>query len=172
MLNIAERRQFAQEAWAGDTRALNRLWLHYTEATLIPAGSTLSLVESLHEGKTILLDTAAGSTVTLPASTGGGAKYRFFVSTVPTSNSHIIKVANSTDVMSGIVLEAQDGGAGATLAWQTAASSDTITLNRTTTGGTIKGEWIDVEDIAVGFWAVRGALAGTGTEATPFSATV
>jgi hypothetical protein len=172
MLNLLERRQFAMEAFAGDTRALMKLWLDATEPQLVPAGTALSLVESLHVGKTILLDQLAGSTVTLPASTGGGAKYRFFISIVPTSNSHIIKVQNSTDVMSGIILEAQDGGAGATLAWQTAASSDTITLNRTTTGGTIKGEWVDVEDIAVGFWAVRGALAGTGTEATPFSATV
>jgi hypothetical protein len=172
MLSIAERQQHAMEAWAGDTRAINKLWLDATESRLIPAGSTLSLVEKLHEGKTILLDTLAGSTVTLPASTGGGAKYRFAISIVPTSNSHIVKVQNSTDVMSGIILEAQDGGAGATLAWQTAASSDTITLNRTTTGGTIKGEWIEVEDIAVGFWMVRGMLAGTGTEATPFSATV
>jgi hypothetical protein len=127
-----------------------------TENRLIPAGSTLSLVEKLHESKTILLDTLAGSTVTLPASTGNGAKYRFCISIVPTSNSHIIKVQNSTDVMSGVIVEGTVTTAAA-LAWQTAASSDTITLNRTTTGGTIKGEWIEVEDIAAGFWAVRGS---------------
>jgi hypothetical protein len=131
----------------------------------------LSLVEKLHESKTILLDTLAGSTVTLPASVGNGAKYRFCISVVPTSNSHIIKVQNSTDVMSGVIVEGTVTTAAA-LAWQTAASSDTITLNRTTTGGTIIGEWIEVEDVKAGFWAVRGLIANTGTGLTPFSATV
>jgi hypothetical protein len=171
MLSITERQQHAMEAWAGDTRAVNKLWIDATENRLIPAGSTLQVVEKLHESKTILLDTLAGSTVTLPASTGGGAKYRFCISIVPTSNSHIIKVQNSTDVMSGVIVEGTVTTAAA-LAWQTAASSDTITLNRSTTGGTIKGEWIEVEDIAVGFWAVRGLIANTGTGLTPFSATV
>ncbi|TIV83794.1 MAG: hypothetical protein E5V64_06410 [Mesorhizobium sp.] len=172
MLSLLERKQFAQEAWAGDTRALNKLWLDATEDRLIPAGSTLQLVESLHEGKTILLDTLAGSTVTLPASTGKGAKYRFCISTVPTSNSHIVKVQNSTDVMSGVIVAKADDAASTLIGWSTAASSDTVTLNRTTSGGTIKGEWIEVEDIAAGFWAIRGVIAATGTEVTPFSATV
>jgi hypothetical protein len=30
-------------------------------------GATLSVTEALHDGKTVLLDTAAGSVITLPA---------------------------------------------------------------------------------------------------------
>jgi hypothetical protein len=140
-------------------------------ARLVAAGSTLAVTAAAHDGRTILLDTAAGSTCTLPASSGSGARFRFVISTVATSNSHIVKVANATDVMSGVILAANDTD-GSASAWETAATSDTITLNRTTTGSTIKGEWIELEDIATGFWAVRGVIAATGTEATPFSATV
>lgn len=137
----------------------------------VAAGSALTLTRDAHDGKTILLDTAAGSTVTLPASSGSGMRFRFVISVVPTSNSHIVKVANATDVMSGVIVTAQDA-ADTAVAWETASTSDTITLNRTTTGGTIIGEWVEIEDVVSGTWAVRGCTAATGTEATPFSATV
>src|SRR3977135_2847308 len=122
MLSIAERQQHAGDVWQGDTRAMTRLWYDATESRLIAAGTTLQCVEKLHEGKTILLDQLAGSTVTLPASVGNGAKYRFFISVVPTSNNHIIKVQNSTDVMSGIITSSVVT-TGAATAWQTVAAS-------------------------------------------------
>jgi hypothetical protein len=138
---------------------------------LVAAGATLTVTEALHDGKTILLDQAAGCTVTLPAATGSGAKYRFLQSVVPTSNSNIVKVANGTDVMRGFAMTLQDGG-DTSVFFETASTSDTITLNRTTTGGTQIGELIEVEDILAGFFAVRVFNIATGTEATPFSATV
>jgi hypothetical protein len=52
------------------------------------------------------------------------------------------------------------------------ANDDTITLNRTTTGGAQNGEWIQLVDIAPGSWWVSGVLMGSGAVATPFSATV
>lgn len=138
---------------------------------LVSAGAALSVTELLHDGKTILMDQAAGSTITLPASTGSGAKYRFLQSVVPTSNNNIVRVANGTDVMRGFAMTLQDGGDTAVF-FETASTSDTITLNRTTTGGTQIGELIEVEDILAGFFAVRVFNIATGTEATPFSATV
>jgi hypothetical protein len=55
-----------------------------------------------------------------------------------------------------------------------ATNSDTITLNRTTTGSVNVGEWIEVEDVATATWAVKGMLTdGRGVRnATPFSAAV
>lgn len=141
------------------------------QQAVVAGGSALTLTRALHDGKTILLDTAAGTTITLPASSGSGMRFRFVISVVATSNSHIIKVANATDVMSGVIVSANDTD-GSASAWETAATSDTITLNRTTTGSTIIGEWVEIEDVLSGFWAVRGCTASTGTEATPFSATV
>jgi hypothetical protein len=138
------------------------------------AGSTKTLTAADHGGRTILLDTAAGSTVTLPAASGSGVKFRFLVSVIATSNSHIIKVANANDTMTGMVMAVSDD-AGFPVKGYTAdatAGADTITLNRTTTGSTVKGEWVEVEDYAANKWAVKGMIAATGTEATPFSATV
>ena len=141
---------------------------------IVAGGSSLSVTEALHDGKTVLLDTAAGTTITLPASTGGGARFRFLVSTVATSNSHKIQVANSSDTMTGMIMTVSDD-AGFPVKGYTAdatAGADTITLNRTTTGSTVKGEWIELEDYAANKWAVKGMIAATGTEATPFSAAV
>lgn len=139
---------------------------------LVAAGATLAVTEAAHDGKTILLDTAAGSICTLPTSSGSGAVYRFMVSVLATSNSHIVKVANATDVLVGSVWISDTDTAGTTTAFSTASTSDTITLNRSTTGSVTKGEWIEVQDIAAGFFAVRGFLSCTGSGATPFSAGV
>jgi hypothetical protein len=143
-------------------------------ARVVAGGSTLSVTEAVHDGKTILLDTAAGTTITLPAASGSGARFRFLVSVIATSNSHKVQVANASDTMTGMILAVSDD-AGFPVKGYTAdatAGADTITLNRTTTGSTVKGEFIVVEDYAANKWAVSGVIASTGTEATPFSAAV
>lgn len=147
-----------------------------SSAGLIAGGSSLSVTAAAHGGTTILLDTATGTTITLPAlsSTGAGTRFRFVISVVATSNSHKIQVANATDTMTGMVLAVSDD-AGFPVKGYTAdatAGADTITLNRTTTGSTVKGEWIEVMDVGGNKWAVSGMIASTGTEATPFSAAV
>lgn len=135
------------------------------------AGSTHT-VTTADKSKVILLDTATGSTVTLPAATGTGNTYRFLVSVLATSNNHIVKVANSTDVMQGSAYFADTDGTAAINGFITASSSDTITLNRTTTGSVTTGETIELQDYAAGFWRVEAFLSNTGTPGTPFSATV
>jgi hypothetical protein len=141
----------------------------YTAA--VAAGSTLAMTEELHAGSTINLDTAAGSTVTLPASTGQGAIYRFRVSVLATSNSHIVKVANSSDVLRGLVFVSDDT-TDTVVAFRALAASDTITLNRSTTGSVTLGEFIEIIDIAANTFQVVGFTSATGTPVTPFSATV
>jgi hypothetical protein len=138
---------------------------------LIAGGATLTMVEATHAGKTIALDTAAGSIVTLPASTGGGAVYRFLVTVTATSNSHIIKVANASDEMRGYVIQDSDT-ATAPNTWWAADNDDTITLNRTTTGLAAQGEYFEIVDAVLNHFFVRGYSQASGTEATPFSATV
>jgi hypothetical protein len=128
--------------------------------------STLA-VTSDYNGEIIPLNRAAGIAVTLPAATGSQAVYSFFVGTTITSNSTTIKVANSTDVMNGI---ANVGGTTGVV-YSTLPASDTITLNGSTTGG-VAGSIIRVTDIASGIWNVTANLIGSGTPATPFSATV
>lgn len=141
----------------------------------IAGGAALTLTAAAHSslhGSLINLDTAAGTTITLPAATGSGNLYKFYVSVLATSNSHIIKVANASDTMKGFAVIADTDTAGAASMFMTASTSDTITLNRSTTGSVTIGEYIEIEDIATNVFLVRAFLSGTGTVATPFSATV
>ncbi len=133
----------------------------------ITASTTL---DARHAGTSLLVLAAAGLTLTLPAATGTGRVYEIEIHTTVTSNSVVIKVANATDVMQGTADIAQDS-ADTEVTFETASTSDTITLNGSTTGG-IKGDRIVLKDIKTGFWQVNADLSGTGTEATPFSATV
>ena len=55
--------------------------------------------------------------------------------------------------------------------WPSAADSDTITLNGTTTGG-IAGDYFEIIDIATGIFFIKALSKSTGTAATPFSAAV
>lgn len=131
--------------------------------------STFAPLASQHTGAVLLLNRAAGVTVTLPAATGSGAKFMFIVGTTVTSNSDKIQVTGD-DVMTGTAIFAADAGDTAVM-FETASDSDTITLNGSTTGG-IKGDSIEVIDIAADTWWVRVMGSATGTEATCFSAAV
>ncbi|PDT82929.1 hypothetical protein [Sinorhizobium sp. BJ1] len=132
--------------------------------------ATLTLSRKTHVGATVVVDRAAGSTVTLPAATGTGDKYKLVVKTTITSNSFKVQVADATDVMSGTATFGQDSADTAVL-FETAADSDTITMNGSTTGG-IAGDIVELEDIATNLWSVKVLGSATGTEATPFSAAV
>lgn len=132
--------------------------------------ASTSINRKSHAETMLNISAAAGLTLTLPASEGKGAKYRFFVRTTVTSNTVVIQVANATDVMQGTAIFAADGGDTGVL-FETASTSDTITMNGSTRGGII-GDFIELEDVAAGFWSVRMVAQGTGTEATPFSAAV
>lgn len=121
-----------------------------------------------HAGTTVTLNAAAGLTATLPAATGTGRVYKIVVGTTVTSNSYVVQVASASDIIQGAIGVSTDA-AGVVI--PTASTSDTITMNGSTTGG-VKGSTIILTDVASGVWAVGGALVSTGVEATPFSAAV
>jgi len=133
--------------------------------------ATLSVTEAAHSGRLITVAKADGTTITLPAATGSGAEYAFIVTTAITSNL-VVQVASASDVMVGaaaaigLSTEADESAA-----FVTAADSDTITMNGTTTGGLV-GTKIVLRDIASGSWVVEVLSVGSGTLATPFSAAV
>tara|TARA_B100001057_G_scaffold365019_1_gene368085 strand:+ start:1117 stop:2886 length:1770 start_codon:yes stop_codon:yes gene_type:complete len=127
-----------------------------------------------HAGRTLLLGEVGGNalvTLTLPAATGSGATYKFIVSVANTSN-YVIKVADASDTIDGIMLYLDEDGT-AVSAFPTVATSDTITLNGGTTGGII-GDYLELVDIATDQYHVRGTMrvASGADPATPFSATV
>lgn len=140
-------------------------------ARMIAGGAATTLTQILHDSKTVLWDTAAGTILTLPAATGTGMRLRCVVSVTVTSNDHTL-VCVGTDEFNGHCIQT-DTDTTDTLASYPALAGDNfdvITLNGTTSGGLI-GDWFEVEDIVTGVWAVRGQINSTGTVVTPFSTT-
>ena len=107
-------------------------------------------------------------TLTLPASTGKGDVYELFYIATIGSGSGVVQVANSTDILQGVVHLTTDI-AGTSM--PTSSTTDTITMNGTTTGG-VKGTWLRFKDASSGIWLLDGGIVCTSTEATPFSAAV
>ena len=132
--------------------------------------ATDSITEAEHAGRVNLLGEVGGNalvTLTLPAATGSGNRYTFVVSVVNTSN-YVIQ-ANTTGVtFEGVAWVTQDGG-DTSVAFESGASDDTITLNGTTTGGAAIGDKLEFIDIGSGLWCVHAFLTASGIEATPFS---
>lgn len=138
--------------------------------SLVSVTADVTLTSASHAGRTMVFDIASGATVTLPAATGTGNVYKFFVKTTVTSNSYKIQVASADDTMAGVAVVANDSDNSASI-FETAATSDTITLDGTTTGGILGGQ-VELQDVASGVFSVLVRGAATGTEATPFSAAV
>ena len=133
--------------------------------------SSLSLNASDHAGKVVVLNNAAGVTVTLPASVGNGDVYTIVVGTTVTSNNDIVKVANTSDSFVGRAIASTDNATTTNNIWNVASGNDTITLNGGTKGG-YAGDMIQVIDIGSNLFLVNALLKQTAVEATPFSATV
>lgn len=159
------------DVFTGDLFSDGRPILRAPNRQLVNLAVTTTLTQSDHAGRTVVMGGAgAARTFTLPAATGTGDVYKFVVGAVNTSN-YLIKVADATDTMDGGVIFFDDG-ADTMSGFETAATSDTITLNATTTGGASIGDWVELQDIATDQWTVTGILTATGVQATPFSATV
>tara|TARA_R100000149_G_C5836793_1_gene110303 strand:- start:235 stop:714 length:480 start_codon:yes stop_codon:yes gene_type:complete len=138
--------------------------------SVVTLSSDTTLTSASHAGRVMLLDKTDGLTVTLPAASGSGNVYKFFVKTTITSNNYVIQVASSDDTMSGIAVVANDTNDEASI-FETLAASDTITLDGSTTGG-ILGGMVELQDLYSGKYLVKIHQSATGSEATPFSAAV
>lgn len=153
----------------GATATLGQV-LSAMSAVVSTTATSLSVTAALHANRTVMINSAAPAVVTLPAATGTGNKYRFVVGVAATATETTIKVANTTDVMRGYVFAVTTSSDNAE-AFKTTATSDSIELNGTTKGG-VAGDVYELTDVQSGIWSVLGFSAPTGSEATPFDATV
>lgn len=144
----------------------NETRLKWLQNTLQLVGTALVFKLTKHKGKTICLNSASGSAFTLPASTGKGQKVRCRVTVVPTSNSHTILTKSSADSVQGSLIF---NNGGTVTGYKGTSSNHTITLNGTTTGGASIGDYVELEDVSVGVWAMTGIISASGTTATPLS---
>lgn len=146
---------------------LNRSSQVSTRAVTL-SGST-SITTALHEGRDLIMTgTGSAFTQTLPAATGTGGRFRFWVGAVNTSN-HVIQGASSSDIMKGVVNMGISNSATSKMFAANGSSNYICTLNGTTTGGSNIGGYIDFIDFATNVWLVSGSLMGSSTIATPFS---
>lgn len=141
-----------------------------TPTTLSDA--SLTLTQAAHAGKDIILTIAATQTITLPAATGTGDRYRIVVGVTATGDK-VIQVANATDEFAGVVYQVDTDTGDALVAYPAvdADGYDTVTLNGSTTGG-LAGDVIEIIDAAAGRFAIVGHTNATGVVATPLSAAV
>ena len=133
-------------------------------------GATLTVDRDTHAGTIITLNRAAGCTATLPAAIGKGDVYEFVIGTSVTTNAYIVKVANGTDTMCGNAVLFQDSG-DTVVGFAAGSTADTINMDGSTQGG-LKGAHITMKDVAVNLWHAEYISDASGTEATPFAATV
>jgi hypothetical protein len=129
--------------------------------------ATVTITDDGYMGIPIIMNRAAGITATLPPATGSGARYEF-IGAADASGDQVIQVTGD-DTMAGVAYLGNDS-AGASC-FYTGATSDTITLDGSTTGG-LKGWKVTAIDIAADTWSVMVMSEASGTEATPFSAAV
>ena len=138
--------------------------LHKPE--IIAAGATETLTAK-QSGATVLLDTAAGSVVTLPTP-AAGMEFDIFVSTSVTSNSHQINTSAATEFIGGAIQMVIDTSGTSEGQVGDPTSHVTITMNGSTTGG-LYGTWIKVRAISSTVWIATGIVVGSGTLATPYA---
>lgn len=133
----------------------------------------MTLTQKDHGGRTILLDRAAGVTVTLPEATGSGERYKIVTLTTVTSNANIIQAESADDSFVGQATGVDTDGEGATgYTWNADDGDDTITMDGDAQGGVAGDVW-EIEDIDDGVFLVNGRITQSGgAEATPFSAAV
>jgi hypothetical protein len=153
----------------GTAAAANFVPLAALNVPLSVTDAALTLTAAAHANRTLLASRAAGVVLTLPAATGSGVRFRVVVLTTITSNAFVVQVTGN-DVMVGSAVVLQDA-ADTVVAFETAADTDTVSGNGSTTGG-VRGDIWEFEDVAADTWMVKGQLSATGAEATPFSAAV
>jgi len=157
-------------------------------ANVVDADSSTSLTVASHAGRIVHNNAAGAVTYTLPAlnatadgaSSGPGSDIDnlnnigatfTIVNSITKTGSLIVQVANSNDIMTGSATIVDTDTDDNTEGFVTAAASDTITLNGSTTGG-VTHATITCTAISSTKWSVSVVTGGTGNLATPFSAAV
>ena len=133
-----------------------------------------TLTANLHN-RTLLIDNAAGLTITLPTATGSGTLYRLVTLTGLTSGSLVIQVAASTDdTFVGTIIQHDTGAPPPSPISMVATKTndyDTITFSSTTSGGQAGDEMI-IQDIGSQTWFLGGRVIAANSAANPFTSVI
>lgn len=131
-------------------------------------GSTLAVTAAM-SGRPILLDTAGGTTATLPAATGTGNRYRFIVSVSATSNAHKILAASVSDFIVGLAYGENANTAKCFASPAATNHSLQMPFAGTQPSGGFIGDVFELADIGTNLWHCYGMYQAGVTPTTPFS---
>lgn len=142
-------------------------------STSVLASSGNTTLTAAMSGATLLFDSAAGITFTLPTPVVG-MTYNFFTSVTQTSSAHVVTAGAGKFLLGAVAMfSGEDVTPSATLGPKMYAGNGTThiqyTTNGTTTGG---GAGTNLKFVAISttVWAVSGIVKSpSGTLATPFS---
>jgi hypothetical protein len=148
--------------------ALKTYGVGITGTAPLVAGASTTLTAG-NNGQTILLNTAAGSVVTLPAATGSGVKFLFVVTTTTTSGAHKILAASTSDFLNGIVTGENANTAKCFASAAATNHSIQMPFSGSQPSGGFIGDWFQFEDVATNLWSVQGMYQAGTTPTTPFS---
>lgn len=139
---------------------------------VVSTATALSLTVTEHGERIVLIETnsTVANTFTLPVATGSGVKFTIVNNIAQTQGSVVVAANGTLDVIQGLCIALDSTAAADAMSFQTSATSDKVTLNRTTTGG-LGGDVVEAWDKAANAWFVRVVINGSGSLATPFAAT-
>ncbi len=116
-----------------------------------------------------LLNTAAGSTLTLPPATGSGAVIEAVVTTTATSNAHKILANSVSDFIQGFATGENAGTAKCFASTGGTQHSIQMPFAGTQPSGGFIGDDFRFIDITVNLWQCVGVYQAGVTPTTPFS---
>lgn len=149
----------------------------YDGTNFVPAGKSAivsltagaTLTPEAHSNRTVVFNAAAGGAIVLPAATATGNKYRIVVGTALSSGDLTVTVPAGS-IMKGVahVNDIGDSAAATDDSFAAGASDERLTFTQAIGGGKV-GDFIELEDIATGVYAVLAELQGVTDPTTPFS---
>lgn len=121
-------------------------------------------------GAVYLLNQAAGSTATLPTSSGSGSVYKLLITVATTSAQEKVLLTTTTDAIIGTAIGENGGTAKIFVGNASTYHSIQMPFAGTQPSGGFIGDSIICTDIAAGTWACQIVYQAGATPTTPYSA--
>jgi hypothetical protein len=144
---------------------------HTLDERVVHITASLTLDPAKHANRTLVVTANTGAVaITMPAAVGSGDKYHIHLDTAVSGGITVVAgVHNGTsNKFVGRVVNVTS--AGLTVLTFASTTNDLITINGTTQGGAIAGDYLVLQDTALGVWKVlEFVVQSSGNAATPFS---
>lgn len=141
-----------------------------TGAAPVVCGATCTVAPNGAAHQSILLNLAAGSVATLPAASGSGNEYTFFVIATVSSNKDAILAASSSDAIVGTAMGENSGTAKFFVGNSGTFHSIQMPFAGTQPSGGFNGDTYTCTDLLANVWNCTGNYQAGTTPTIPYSA--